>query len=68
VGAVGYNLEIATLRKEHRSKLLKNNVLRRISGIERQEIEKGWRKLHNLFSLPDEEFIHNLVVNVKDQT
>jgi hypothetical protein len=37
-----------TLREEqHRLKVFENRVLRRISGPEREEVEGGWRRLHN---------------------
>jgi hypothetical protein len=42
-----------TLREEHRLRVIENRVLRRIFGPKRDEVTKGWRKLHN------EEF-HNL--------
>jgi hypothetical protein len=45
-----------TLREEHRLKMSENSVLR-ISGLKRDEVMGGWRKLHNeelhdLYSLP----------------
>jgi hypothetical protein len=33
------------LRKEHRSKVFENRVLRRISGLWREEVTGGWRRL-----------------------
>jgi hypothetical protein len=36
-----------TLRKEHRLRMFKNRVLRRIFGLKRDEVMGGWRKLHN---------------------
>jgi hypothetical protein len=36
-----------TLREEHKQTVLENRVLRRIFGLERDEIIRGWRKLHN---------------------
>jgi hypothetical protein len=33
--------------EEHRLRVLKNTVLRRIFGPKRDEIIVGWRKLHN---------------------
>jgi hypothetical protein len=36
-----------TLREEHRLKVFGNRVLRRIYGPKRDEIMRGWRKLHN---------------------
>jgi hypothetical protein len=46
-----------TLRQDHRLKVFENMVLRRIFGPERDEVTRGWRKLHNeelhnLYSLP----------------
>jgi hypothetical protein len=40
------------LREEHRLRVLGNEELRRILGPKRVEVKGGWRKLHNLFSLP----------------
>jgi hypothetical protein len=36
-----------TLREEHRLRLFKNRVLRRIFGPKRDEVTGDWRKLHN---------------------
>jgi hypothetical protein len=36
-----------TLREEHRVKVLKTKVLRRIFGPGRDEAKGEWRKLHN---------------------
>jgi hypothetical protein len=36
-----------TLREEHRLKVFKNGMLRRIFGPKRDEVIGGWRKLHN---------------------
>jgi hypothetical protein len=35
------------LRKEHRLRVFKNSVLRRILGPKSKEVTGGWRKLHN---------------------
>jgi hypothetical protein len=35
------------LREEHRLRVFKNRVLRRIFGPKRKELTVGWRKLHN---------------------
>jgi hypothetical protein len=35
-----------TLREEHRLRVFKNKVLRRIFGPKRAEVMGGWRKLH----------------------
>jgi hypothetical protein len=47
-----------TLREEHRLKVFKNRVLRRIFGPKRDEVTGDWQKLHNeefynLYSLPN---------------
>jgi hypothetical protein len=36
-----------TLREEHRLRVFKNRMLRRISGSKRDEVTGQWRKLHN---------------------
>jgi hypothetical protein len=36
-----------TLREEHRFRVFENRVLRRIFGPKRDEVRRGWRKLHN---------------------
>jgi hypothetical protein len=41
------------LREEHRLRVFENRMLRRIFGLKRDEMMKGWRKLHN-------EELHNL--------
>jgi hypothetical protein len=35
------------LREEHRLRVFENRVLRRIFGLKRDEISRGWRGLHN---------------------
>ena len=52
-----------TLREEHKLRVFENNVLRKISGANRDEITGEWRKLHNaelhaLYSSPNK--IRNL--------
>jgi hypothetical protein len=42
-----------TLREEHRLKVSENRVLKRIFGLEREEVAGGWKRLHN-------EELHNL--------
>jgi hypothetical protein len=47
-----------TLREEHRLRVFKNSVLRRIFGPKRDEVMGEWRKLHggdhhNLYFSPD---------------
>jgi hypothetical protein len=46
-----------TFRKEHRPRVSKNRVPRRIFRLQHNEVIAGWRKLHNeelhnLYSLP----------------
>jgi hypothetical protein len=41
-----------TLRDEHRRRVFKNKVLRRIFGPKRDEVTERWRKLH-IEKLPD---------------
>ena len=36
-----------TLREERRLRVLKNSVLKRIFGTERDEVTGEWRRLHN---------------------
>jgi hypothetical protein len=36
-----------TLRKEHKLRVFENRVMRRIFGLQRDEVTGGWRKLHN---------------------
>jgi hypothetical protein len=36
-----------TLREDRRLRVFENRVLRRIFGLERDEVTGGWRKLHN---------------------
>jgi hypothetical protein len=36
-----------TVREEHRLRVFENRVLRRIFGPRRDEVTRGWRKLHN---------------------
>jgi hypothetical protein len=36
-----------TLREEHRLRVFKNRVLRRIFGTKRDEVTGEWRRLHN---------------------
>jgi hypothetical protein len=47
-----------TIREEHKLRVFKNRVLRRIFGPKRDGAMRGWRKLHNeelhnLYSSPD---------------
>jgi hypothetical protein len=46
-----------TVREEHKLRVFKNRVLRRIFGPKREGVTGGWRKvlneeLHNLYSSP----------------
>jgi hypothetical protein len=36
-----------TLREEHRLRVFENRVLRKISGLKKDEVTGGWRILHN---------------------
>jgi hypothetical protein len=36
-----------TLREEHLLRMLENRALRRIFGPKREEMARGWRRLHN---------------------
>jgi hypothetical protein len=36
-----------TFGEEHRPSVFENRVLRRISGLKRDEVTGGWRKLHS---------------------
>jgi hypothetical protein len=36
-----------TLREEHRLRVFEKRVLRKIFGPRRDEVIRGWRKLHN---------------------
>jgi hypothetical protein len=42
-----------TLREEHKLRVFENRVQRGIFGLKRDEVMRGWRKLHN-------EELHNL--------
>jgi hypothetical protein len=46
-------LDLPTLREEHRVRVSENRVLRRIFGPNSEEVAGGWRRLHN-------EELHNL--------
>jgi hypothetical protein len=35
------------LREEHRLRVFENRVLRKIFGLERDEVTRQWRKLHS---------------------
>jgi hypothetical protein len=35
------------IRKEHRLRVYESNVLRRVFGLERQEVTDVWKKLHS---------------------
>jgi hypothetical protein len=48
-----YGRETLTSREEYRLRVFENRVLRRIFGPQRDEITRGWRKLHK-------EELHNL--------
>jgi hypothetical protein len=42
----GYATRFLTPR-EHRLKIFENRVLKKIFGPKREEVEGGWRRLHN---------------------
>jgi PAS domain-containing protein len=50
----GFETWSPTLREEHRLTVFENRVLRRIFGLERDEVRGGWRELLN-------EELHNLL-------
>ena len=55
-----------TVREEHRLRVFENKVLRKISGVKRDEITGEWRKLHTaelhaLYSWP------NIIRNLKSR-
>jgi hypothetical protein len=55
---MGVKLGSLGAREEHRLRVFKNRVLRRIFGPKRDEVTGEWRKLHNeelnnLYSSPD---------------
>jgi hypothetical protein len=41
-----------TLREEHRPRVFENRVLRGMFGPSRDEVTRGWKELHNLYTLP----------------
>jgi hypothetical protein len=57
VNSVSPHEEKKNKREEHRLRVFKNRMLRRIFGPKRDKVTGGWRKLHkeelhNLYSLP----------------
>jgi hypothetical protein len=51
-------MTVSHIREEHRLRVFKNRVLRRIFGPKRDEVTGEWRKLHNdelhiLYSSPN---------------
>jgi hypothetical protein len=53
---VSLNL-VSDIREERRLRVFEDRMLRRIFGLKRDEVTRGWRKLHNkefynLYSLP----------------
>jgi len=42
-----------TLREERRLRVFENRVLRRVFGPKRDEVTGEWRKLNDLYSLPN---------------
>jgi hypothetical protein len=49
---------MSELREEHGLRVFENGVLRRLFGPKRDEVTRGWRKLHN-------EELHNLYSSPK---
>jgi hypothetical protein len=47
VALYGYDTWCLTLREERRLRVFENGVLRKIFGLRRVEVTRGWRKLHN---------------------
>jgi hypothetical protein len=43
----GYETWSPILREEHRLRVFKYRILRRIFDLKRDEVMGGWRKLHN---------------------
>jgi hypothetical protein len=43
----GFETWSLTLRKVHRLRVLEKKVLRRIFGRNREEVARGWRRLHS---------------------
>jgi hypothetical protein len=43
----GYETWSFILREEHGLRVFENRVLRRIFGTKREELARGWRRLHN---------------------
>ena len=44
---MGVNLDLFTLRQEHKLRVFKNRVLRNISRPKRDEVTGDWRRLRN---------------------
>jgi hypothetical protein len=42
----GFETRSLTLREEHRLRVSEKRVMRRILGLNRDEVTGGWRKLH----------------------
>jgi hypothetical protein len=47
VALYGCETRSLLLREEHRLRAFENRVLRRIFGPRRDDVARGWRKLHN---------------------
>jgi hypothetical protein len=47
VSLYAYQTWCLSLSKEHRLRVFKNRVLRKMCGSEREEVTRGWRKTRN---------------------
>jgi phosphoribosylaminoimidazole carboxylase (NCAIR synthetase) len=62
----GCETQSVTLREDHRLRVTKNRVLRRIFGPKRDEVTREWRKLHDE-ELIDKDFSTNIVRVIKSR-
>jgi hypothetical protein len=54
------------LREEHRLRVFENRVLRRIFGLQRDEVMGDWRKLHNV-ALHNLSSLPNIIRRIKSR-